>query len=103
MTNQEFAKLRLVKNLQHKNFELRCKLATIKAALQRHLSGIEEAEKVKYTEQYALFSMDERGKYHFQKIIDTSVEDETDDDICGESAIIVRLPDHATLKDFDGF
>ena len=66
------------------------------------LSQIDDAEKWKSTDQYALFSVVD-GKYQFQRIMDTEIDEEYPDEAMADTALIMRLPHHETLREFDGF
>ena len=102
MNNNDFKKMMQVKNLQKSNSDLRYQLAKMKRICRDVTAEIEDVEKRTPTNQYALFSV-VNGKYQFQRIVDADIEEEYSDEIMKHTALIMRLPNHETLKEFDGF
>jgi len=102
MNNNDFQKMMQVKNLQKENSDLKFYLAKMKRVCNEILSQVEDIDERRQTDQYALFSVI-NGRYQFQRIIDTENYEEYPDDEIVDTALIMRLPDYKTLKEFDGF
>lgn len=102
MNNNDFQKMMQVKNLQKGNRDLKFQLAKMKRVCIEILGQINDIENKAQTDQYALFSMTD-GKYQFQRIVDIALEEEYSDEAMADTALIMRLPHHETLKEFDGF
>lgn len=101
MDGNALSRLRAFQDLEKDNERLRWKLASLKAALKSSVSTIEEVEAQKMSSQWALFAC-EAGQYRCIGVYDETA-DEQDDDVMADVVLILPLPDHETLREFDGF
>ena len=92
----------LIHHLKEKVWELEAYIHGMKKMAEQILSKIKVREDVKQTNQYALFSCDKNGTYHFQNIINIDEED-TEMEYDEETVLLMRLPDHNTLPEHEGF
>ena len=104
MNTKEFTRIRAISDLRGENQLLRRQLFSLKSTLSSTIDKIESVRRRKATEQRALFSVDKEGRYKFQRIIDLGKdEEEYADEEMNETVLIMTLPDHESLDEFDGF
>jgi len=95
------AKLRLIRDKDAQINKLKSKLSRVKSRLLAEIDAIETVENEKFIGQWALFSWDGK-KYTCQGVYDENSEDIADD-VMEDTALIMALPDHESLNEFDGF
>ena len=101
MDGNALHRMRIIKDLEKENSDLEWLLSDLKRNANKTLERIEESERQKMSGQWAMFSCRD-GKYEFVAIMDEG-SDEQDDDEMAEVALIMPLPKHETLREFDGF
>ena len=88
--------------LQHENKRLRQDIERIKNTLNYLLRDIEETQTVTTSGQFALFHIEEDGGYTCVGTGNPD-KDEISEDIMDKTDLIIPIPLHTTVKEFEGF